>query len=318
MEQWLHGVAEAASAGLSEEMGLTAATFSWVGHDLRFSAKVLMGEVPPKVREMFLEGPIHLTPEERALAYGPKPSPLSLMSELVERHIPGRSFDTANNFEHLRMAGVRDFRGAQALDPSGCGYALAAPLRARAGVPPHELARWSRLRAHLLAGLRLHTAAQSPVEAIIEPGGALVHAEPGAASRTARHLLRDAALRVDRARSRRGRMDPDAALVAWEALVSGRWSLVDRFDSDGRRYYVARRNDPELARPRPLSRRERQVLAYATLGRSNKEIAYELGLAASTVSTHLANAMRQLGIKSRAALAEMWSLGAAATSQEAT
>ena len=33
--------------------------------------------------------------------------------------------------------------------------------------------------------------------------------------------------RIDRARTRAGREDVDAALGMWEGLVDGRWSLVD-------------------------------------------------------------------------------------------
>lgn len=97
--------------------------------------------------------------------------------------------------------------------------------------------------------------------------------------------------------------------------MTGRWSLVDRFESDGRRYLVARRNDPELAEPRSLSHRERQVLAYAALGYANKHIAYTLGLAPSTVSSHLRTAMRRVGAPSRAALADFWLPAAAELAQ---
>jgi DNA-binding CsgD family transcriptional regulator len=46
-----------------------------------------------------------------------------------------------------------------------------------------------------------------------------------------------------------------------------------------------------------LTERERQVLAYADLGQSNKLIAYSLGLSTSTVSTLLSRARRKLGIE---------------------
>jgi len=85
--------------------------------------------------------------------------------------------------------------------------------------------------------------------------------------------------------------------------VARRWSLVDRFDSDGRRFLVARRNEPDVRDPRALSPRERQVAAFAALGHSNKLIAYTLGLSASTIATHLAAAMRKLAVRSRVELA---------------
>jgi DNA-binding NarL/FixJ family response regulator len=88
----------------------------------------------------------------------------------------------------------------------------------------------------------------------------------------------------------------------WQAMVSGRWSLLDHFDSDGRRYVLAHRNDPQVPDARGLTLRQRQVIAYAALGHSNKVIAYELGLSASTVGCHLARARAKLALPSAAAL----------------
>ena len=46
--------------------------------------------------------------------------------------------------------------------------------------------------------------------------------------------------------------------------------------------------------PRALTERERQIVAYADLGQSNKLIAYQLGLSPSTVGVHLAHAREKL------------------------
>jgi len=51
--------------------------------------------------------------------------------------------------------------------------------------------------------------------------------------------------------------------------------------------------------PRPLSHREKEVLALVTLGRTNREIAGALFLAESTVKTHLSSAFRKLDARSR-------------------
>jgi DNA-binding CsgD family transcriptional regulator len=51
-----------------------------------------------------------------------------------------------------------------------------------------------------------------------------------------------------------------------------------------------------------LSKRERDVVLLAALGRQNKVIAYELGLAYSTVTTLLARAAKKLGARSRTEL----------------
>lgn len=57
------------------------------------------------------------------------------------------------------------------------------------------------------------------------------------------------------------------------------------------------------------------MLAYVSMGYSNKQIAYTLGLAPSTVSSHLRSAMRRLGARTIAMLTELWS--AAGTSDQA-
>ena len=91
---------------------------------------------------------------------------------------------------------------------------------------------------------------------------------------------------------------PEHAVAQWETLVQGRWSLVDHFEKDGRRYLVARKNDPFVPGDK-LSLRERQVVGFVALGHSNKLIGYELGISASTVATHLTSAAKKLGLGSR-------------------
>lgn len=54
-----------------------------------------------------------------------------------------------------------------------------------------------------------------------------------------------------------------------------------------------------------LNERERQVAGFAATGESNKHIAYRLGLATSTIATHLGAVYRKLGVKNRAQLARM-------------
>ncbi len=55
---------------------------------------------------------------------------------------------------------------------------------------------------------------------------------------------------------------------------------------------------PPLARP--LSQREREVLRLLALGRDGPQIAAQLVLSPATVRTHVNNAMRKLGARTRA------------------
>jgi DNA-binding CsgD family transcriptional regulator len=140
--------------------------------------------------------------------------------------------------------------------------------------------------------------------AVLSPGGRVQHAAADARAPNMLAALRDAARRIDRARSK-ARGDPSEALTLWQGLVAGRWSLVDRFETDGRRYVIARENQPHVGDPRALSLRERQVLAYSLLGHPLKLIAYELGLSVSAVSQERRRALRKLGAKSIAEAARL-------------
>jgi DNA-binding NarL/FixJ family response regulator len=163
--------------------------------------------------------------------------------------------------------------------------------------------------AHLGAGLRLRAVARGlqldaePVEAVLDSGGRVHDARAGAVSISARELLREAVRRIDKARTTEGRSDPDAAMDSWEGLVDGRWSLVDRFDTDGKRFVVAVKNDPAHPDPRGLTTREREVSEFVGLGRSTKEISYILGVSLSAVTNLTAEAQAKLGLSSRAELA---------------
>jgi DNA-binding CsgD family transcriptional regulator len=202
---------------------------------------------------------------------------------------------------HMHPLGVRAFDAFVVGDPSGPHAGFGAPSPNARRPAGSERRYWDCVAAHIAAAARLRRLPSSPPEAVLRVSGALEHAEPAAFARTARETLRAAVRDIDRARCRARRQD-DNALSLWRGLVAGRWSLVERFDDDGRRYFVARRNDPDVSAPLALTRRERQVIAYAAMGHSLKLIAYELGLSVSTVAEHRTTAMRKLRVRSVAEL----------------
>lgn len=203
----------------------------------------------------------------------------------------------------LDRHGMEDIAILNAIDPTFRGCAMLTVARSR--TPSDRTLRlWRRMAAHVAAGARLrrtlaalNAGSAEPIdgaEAVLTPSGRVEHAVGLAKQRSSRERLRESLDRIDFARSRR--IDPDRAVAVWEALVAGRWSIVEHVEKDGKRYYLAHRNDPTLAEDRALTERERQVLGYAELGHSNKLIAYSLGLALSTVSTALTRARRKLGL----------------------
>jgi DNA-binding NarL/FixJ family response regulator len=208
----------------------------------------------------------------------------------------------------VREIGFADVVAIRAFNPDGSGLFLAAVLPRKLDRRSVWSRRWSRVAVHLAAGVRLLRASQhrarSEGEAVLAGDGKVLHATT--AAQGAREALRQAALRQDRARGRLRRRDPEAALDAWQALVDGRWSLVDRFESDGKRFVIAVPNPPEATDPRALSESERPLLHYVAMGYSNKLIAYTLGLPEGTISARLAHIKRKLAVRSRQELVQVW------------
>ena len=92
---------------------------------------------------------------------------------------------------------------------------------------------------------------------------------------------------------------PEAVVELWNGLVHGRWTLIESFDSDDRRFFLAYPNETVLANPRSLTARERAVVGHVVQGDSNKWIAYQLGIRPSTVARHLTSALRKMGLGQR-------------------
>jgi DNA-binding CsgD family transcriptional regulator len=228
--------------------------------------------------------------------YRPRPT-CATASELGLADRPG--------FDVLKRKGILDSSGVTGFDTRGHGVFLGGFLSRASQLDPVFRARFERVGAHLGVGLRYRRAAKGlhcAPEAVLTPAAELLHAEGEARTARARDGLVRAVKAIDRARGRQRRTDPDGALLAWKGLVGARWSLVDEFESDGKRYLVARENEPHAMPLAALSKRERQVVGYVVLGHTTKLIAYELGIADSTVRVLLRRAMQRLGVTTRAAL----------------
>jgi DNA-binding NarL/FixJ family response regulator len=189
--------------------------------------------------------------------------------------------------------------------PQGCAFG-ASDLRP-ARVPVGQRHLLERVALHIGAGLRLRralgeTGGREGGEAVFLPDGRCADATGTARGARARDALRSAVKSMDRARGALRRRAADEALELWRCMVEGRWTLVDRFEADGKRFIVAHPNQDNGAPLRALTDREQQVATQAALGRSNKLIAYDLGLASGTVARLVSDACRKLGVRSRTEL----------------
>jgi DNA-binding CsgD family transcriptional regulator len=203
-----------------------------------------------------------------------------------------------------------------ALDPSGIGCMLVLSAHEpEFNLRPGDKALLERMANHLAAACRCRrrlqavrpSAGSGPAEeplthfaeAIVDGEGRIVHAEGAAREETAREQIRAAAAAIDSARSHSRRRDGIQALETWHPLTAARWTLVDSFESDGRRYVVARENQAGAPDLGAFTDRERQIVVHAALGQTNKEIAYMLGISESTVRVLVARAARRLGTRTR-------------------
>ena len=215
----------------------------------------------------------------------------------------------------------KDALGLSAVDPNGLGTLIIAPLPERTKLRGPERLRWQMIGAHLTTGYRLRRGVAAlndqpepepsqvmlpyQAEAVLDPKGFEVKEAVGEAKDAqAREALREAAVQVDRARGRMRTTDPEEALRIWRSMVEGKWSIVDWFDSDARRFVVAVRNAPEVGDPRGLSPRELQAATYAAFGESGKLIGYRLGLSTSGVSRVLLRVRQKLGVETHADLVQ--------------
>ena len=302
--EWLAGLAAACLPVLDRGLGICAFEFHYrVGDTPRILQAQMLG-MPEELARLYPTVFRSMPPEIqiRPFLAGPCTTASQMMGE-------------ASHFKknelmqrYAQKFGMYDSIWITAAEPSGwgCGLHAGRPQVGRAS--RGTIARWARIAAHFAAAARLRrTFPRSPrsplpvlgsAAAVFSTNGKVHHAEGEAKEAQAIERLRQSVLDIEKARRHRSE-DASKGLFRWRALVDGRWSLVDRFESDSRRYVVARENPPNPPGIEGLSLRERQVVAYAALGHDNKVIAYDLGIAHSTVRVLMARAAAKLNVTTR-------------------
>ncbi len=300
-DTWLNRVLEHAASLASRGFWPTIGTYQYTPRNLKLIRSAALG--PAHARDILAASTRVQTPTVNHF-FRSGPSVTSLSEALFTRE-PG----LADVVQQITNNVVHDKLVVKGLTGQGSALILCWLFSERIVPTAQERRRWQCVASHLGAGLRLREFTQtlnldsSPVEAILDGAGKLHEARDGAERPSARAALRRAVCNLDQLRTSQGRSDPDRALAAWEGLVQGRWSLVDHFDSDGRRFVLAIKNAPRFPDPRGLTLRERQVAEFIGQGYSCKEISYMLGITRAAVTNCTSRTQRKLGLSSLTELA---------------
>jgi DNA-binding NarL/FixJ family response regulator len=196
----------------------------------------------------------------------------------------------------LQKDGIFDGINVGCMDLDRHGVLLSIGIGEATTLTPEFRQNLTKVGTHILAGvdgMSLDSAA-----AVLSADGKLLHATGDATLNDARRALQNAAGCIERARGT-SRLDVPAALNLWKGLVASRWTLIDSFDERGIKYIVARENAPQSNELSRLTLTERCVVTYAARGFSNKEIAYTLGISASTVRVLIMRAIRRCALRDR-------------------
>jgi DNA-binding CsgD family transcriptional regulator len=305
-DSWVRGIASAALPFLDQDQGLVVANFR-IENGTRVQLSHIQGV---RLEPEFLahsEALVAQVPPSQIPRAFPAVPFTGWASQVFSKSRAGRKLLELTDMSSDRMGVICPSEPSR-----GLMLTVVSP-ETRSGKIP--LATWLRLATHLSHAGRLRATLGATLGAtragldlggdgaVFSADGNILHVEGEARSIDARQALRAAARAVDGARSGQRRSDPERALLSWKGLVDGRWSLVDTFDSDGRRFVVARRNEPAFRRPRALSARERHVVALAAVGHASKVVAYQLGISTAAVDATLGRALHKLGLHSRAELA---------------
>lgn len=194
----------------------------------------------------------------------------------------------------LAHHGITEFVGLNCPTQTGGLLVVGAIHDEPMPVTAAQHAFWLPVAEHLAAGARLREHVTPEADAVfrVDRGDVVTeHLTTEAAATSARAKLRRAVVQRERqrARSRATREE------LWPAVIDGRWTLIDRFDENGRRYLLAVQN-PAGPQVQMLSPRERSVIAAMRRGEANKAIAIELDVSEATISRIANSALAKLGL----------------------
>jgi DNA-binding CsgD family transcriptional regulator len=305
---WVEQVATAAWPSLDLGLGLNVYTYDARDPgDFRVPACASRGVTP--MDRSAIEALVRAgSPDLIRMAYTPGP-PMFHSQLAPALHEAGAS-DAMAPHDLMATYGFRDVLAVRGCDLSMRGCLLTCNSVSKGRISNARLRLLGCLSAHLASGWRLRQVrASTPTlsdlegaDAVLDARGRLLHAQTSDA-KTHRGGIEAECDRRLCALGPLRRLDQDAAVAAWRAMLYGEWTLVNHVDIDGKRFFLAVRNRPRVGALGGLTVRQSQVARYAACGMSLKSISYELGLSAASVQEHLKTALRKLRLKDRSELA---------------
>ncbi|RKH52685.1 LuxR family transcriptional regulator [Corallococcus sp. AB050B] len=305
---WIAGIAEAVLPHLDDGFGVAAFEFYRPGNGLPEVVQRYHLGIPDKLEAIYPTVFQTMDPEIRQRPF--RMGPCITGSQMMGMR---RGFlDEPHMKRFAQKFGMYDSFWITAAEPSGRGIGFHAGRSRLARATTAQVQQWGRIAAHLSTAVRLRHALKglpsgrpgAEPEAVFDPSGKIHDATGEARSAHARDLLKRAVLMLEKSRGPLRAKDPEKSLEIRQALIAGRWSLVDQIEQNGQRYIVARENEPTAPGPALLTKREKEIVAYAQLGHHDKLIAYDLGISPSTVRVLLRRAKVKLGVHTREELLE--------------
>ncbi len=210
----------------------------------------------------------------------------------------------------LRRHGAADLLSLNAIAPDGTGcwfggfQKTGGPLSDTARLTLTSIARHLAAAYRLRHRLQLAAIPPDPLDAELDDPRGGREASDAATGSPMGEALEFAMSALSRGRSSSRGTGRVEGVDHEPHSAARRWTLVESFEREGRACVLAMANRPKRCGAARWSQRERDVVQHALLGHRNKVIAYDLGLAASTVRVLISRAAAKVGARSRQELLE--------------